>query len=60
VVLRTTWASAAGAQTFRAQADKVVQGLSKSNPTRICGGSTTVSIVVASDETVIPELEACN
>ena len=60
VVLRTTWASAAGAEAFRVPADKVVQGLSKSNPTRICGGTTTVSIVVASDQTVIPQLEACN
>jgi len=63
VVLKTTWTSAAGAQAFGSQADKVLQGLSKSNPTRICGGSitsSTVSIVVASDQTVIPELEACN
>jgi hypothetical protein len=60
VVLRTTWASAAGATAFRAQADKLLQGLTTSNPTRICGGSTTVSIVVASDQTVIPELESCS
>ena len=60
VVLRTTWVSAAGAQAFGAQADKVLQSLSKSNPTRTCGGSTTISIVVASDQTVIPELEACS
>jgi hypothetical protein len=60
VVLRTTWASAAGATAFRAQADKLLQGLTTSNPTRICGGSTTVSIVVASDQTVIPELEPCS
>ena len=63
VVLKTTWRSAAGAQAFGSQVDKVLQGLSKSNPTRICGGSimsSTVSIVVASDQTVIPLLEACN
>jgi hypothetical protein len=59
VVLKTTWRSAAGAQAFGTQADKVQQGLSKSNPTRICVESSTVSLVIASDQTVIPRLDDC-
>jgi hypothetical protein len=59
VVLKTTWRSAAGAQAFRAAADQVLVGLSNSNPTRICSDSSTVSLVVASDQTIIPKLPVC-
>jgi hypothetical protein len=58
VVLKTAWRSAAGAQAFGTQAGTILQGLP--NPSRICGGSTTVSIVIASDQTVIPQLEECS
>jgi len=58
VVLKTTWRSAAGAQAFGTQADKILRGLP--NPSRICTALSSVSIVIASDQTVIPQLEDCS
>ena len=58
VVLKTTWRSAAGAQAFGTQADKILRGLP--NASRICTALSSVSIVIASDQTVIPQLEDCS
>ena len=58
VVLKTTWRSAAGAQAFGTQADKILRGLP--NPSRICTALGNGSIVIASDQTVIPQLEDCS
>jgi hypothetical protein len=58
VVLKTTWRSVAGAQAFGTQADKVLQGLP--NPSRVCVESSTVSLVIVSDQMVIPQLQDCS
>jgi hypothetical protein len=58
VVMKTAWRSSAGAQAFGAAADKMLK--SPPSPTRICTGSATVAIVIASDQTVIPQLEDCS
>lgn len=60
VVMKTAWRSTAGAQAFRAVADKVLAGLSNSNPTRICAGADNVLLVIASNQTVIPTFLPCS
>jgi hypothetical protein len=58
VVLRTAWRSAAGAAGFYDAATTTLKRLP--GPTRICGGLTKVYLVLASDQTVIPDLEDCS
>jgi len=58
VVLKTTWRSATGAQAFDAAAGKTLAALT--SPSRTCAGpGTSVAIVIASDQTVIPQLGVC-
>jgi hypothetical protein len=59
VVIHTEWRSTAGSDAFYAGATTVLTRTP--HPTRICGGavSSTVTLVIASDQTVIPELEPC-
>jgi hypothetical protein len=59
VVLNTDWRSTAGSDAFYAAATTSLTRTPR--PTRICGGaaSRSVTVVIASVQTVIPELEPC-
>ena len=59
VVLNTDWRSSAASDAFYTAATAVL--VRTSHPNRICGGATSssVTLVIASDQTVIPDLAPC-
>jgi hypothetical protein len=59
VVIHTEWRSVAGSDSFNAGATAVLTRTP--HPTRICGdaAASEVTLVIASDQTAIPELAPC-
>jgi hypothetical protein len=60
VVLNTEWRDTAGSDAFQSAATAVL--IRTPHPARICGGavSSSVTLVIASDQLVLPELEPCS
>ena len=58
VVLHTVWRSAAGGAAFSTAASQTLTAVGA--PSRACGGSTGVNIVIASNVSLVPEFIDCN
>jgi hypothetical protein len=58
VVLRTDWRTAAGSQAFWSAASLKASGMSGAS--RVCDASNGVSVVLASNQTILPLLSTCS